>query len=101
VWLVAGGAVVVTLILAWMLSDRTLSTEKEEILSQQRAAVSTVGAEWYPLRDKLETITLDAAARYEGDKIDFEAAKMDFRSAPGIYLRLRVDEAKDVESLRK
>jgi hypothetical protein len=101
VWLVAGGAVVVTLILAWQLSDRTLSTEKEEILSQQRAAVSTVGAEWYPLRDKLEKITLDAAARYEGDKVDFDAAKMDFRSAPGIYLRLRVDEAKDVESLRK
>lgn len=101
VWLVAGGAVVVTLILAWLLSDRTLSTEKDEILSQQRAAVSTVGAEWYPLRDKLEKITLDAASRYEGDKVDFDAAKMDFRSSPGIYLRLRVDEARDVESLRK
>lgn len=100
VWLVAGGAVVVTLILAYTLSDRTLSTEKDEILSQQRAAVSTVGAEWYPLRDKLEKITLDAAARWDGDKVDLEAAKMDFRSSPGIYLRLRVDEARTAESLR-
>jgi hypothetical protein len=100
VWLVAGGAVIVTLIIAYTLSDRTLSAEKDEILSQQRAAVTTVGAEWYPLRDKLEKITLDAAAGYAGDKVDLGAAKMDFRSVPGLYLRLRVDEAKNVESLR-
>ena len=99
-WLVAGGAVVVTLILAYLLSDRTLGVEKEEILSQQRAAVSTVGAEWYPLRDKLEKITLEAASRFDGDKVDLEAAKMDFRSSPGIYLRLRVDEARTADSLR-
>jgi hypothetical protein len=99
-WLVAGGAVVVTLILAYFLSDRTLSAEKDEILSQQRAAVATVGAEWFPLRDKLEKITLDAAARFEGDKVDLEAAKMDFRSSPGIYLRLRVDDARTADSLR-
>ena len=101
VWLVAGAAVVVTLVVAWMLNDRALSTEKEEILSQQRAAVTTVGAEWYPLRDKLEKITLDAASRFEGDKVDVEAAKMDFRSSPGLYLRLRVDEARDTTSLRQ
>lgn len=101
VWLFAGGAVVVTLVLAWLLSDRTLTTEKEEILSQQRAAVSTVGVEWYPLRDKLERITLDAAARFDENKVDFEQAKIDFRSSPGIYLRLRVAEASNTDMLRK
>jgi hypothetical protein len=101
VWLFAGGAVLVTLILAWLLADRTLSTERNEILTQQRAAVSTVGAEWYPLRDKLEAITLDAAAHFEVDTVDLEQAKMDFRSLPGLYLRLRVAEASNVEVLRK
>ncbi len=101
VWLVAGGAVIVTLVIAYLLSDRTLQAEKDDILSQQRAAVSTVGAEWYPLRDKLEKITLDAAASFEGDKVDLEAAKMDFRASPGLYLRLRVAEAKDAASIRK
>jgi hypothetical protein len=101
VGLIAGGAVVVPLIAAWLTSDRTLSTEKDEILGQQRAAVSTVGAEWFPLRDRLEKLTLDAAARFEGDKVDVEQAKMDFRSSPGIYLRLRVAEAVDAESIRK
>jgi hypothetical protein len=100
-WLVAGAMVIVTLVFAYLLSDKTLSTEKDDILAQQRAAVSTVGAEWYPLRDKLEKITLDAAAHWgEGDKVDPDTAKYDFRSSPGIYLRLRVNEAQNAEALR-
>jgi len=102
-WLVAGAAVASTLASAYLFSDRTLGNEKDEVLSQQRAAVSTVGAEWYPLRDKLEKITLDAAAGFPGDKVDVEAFardRMDFRSMPGIYLRLRVNDAKDVVTLR-
>lgn len=99
-WLAAGGAVVLTLIVAYLLSDRTLSAEKEDLLAQQRAAVSTIGAQWYPLRDRLEKITLDAAAKFDGDKVDPLAAKIDFRSSPGIYLRLRVDDARDAATLR-
>ncbi len=101
VWMVAGGAVVTTLVVAYLLNDRTLSSEKEEILSQQRAAVSTVGAEWNPLRDKLEKITLDLAAKFDGDKVDVEGAKMDFRASPGLYLRMRLADARDADSLRK
>jgi len=101
VWMVAAGAVVVTLVVAYLLNDRTLSSEKEEILSQQRAAVSTVGAEWNPLRDRLEKLTLDFASRFDGDRVDVEEAKMDFRASPGIYLRMRVADARDVDSLRK
>ena len=100
-WMMVGGAVVATLVAAYLLNDRTLSSDKEEILSQQRAAVSTVGAEWYPLRDRLEKLTLDFAARFDGDKVDVEQAKMDFRASPGLYLRMRVADARDVESLRK
>jgi hypothetical protein len=101
VWLAAGGAVVVTLVIAWFVAGRTLGAAKDEILAQQRAAVTTVGAEWAPLRDRLEKITLEAAAGFKGDLVDPEAAKWDFRSVPGLYLRLRVEDAKDVESLRK
>ncbi len=99
-WLFAGAAVVATLIAAWVLSDRKLDAAKEEILSQQRAAVSTVGAEWFPLRDKLEKITLEAAAHFDGDQVDLEAARLDFRSLPGLYLRVRVAEAKDASAIR-
>lgn len=101
VWLAAGGAVLLTLLVSWMVSGRSLSKAKTALLAQQRAAVQTVGSEWTPLRDKLEAITLDAAGPYKGDLVTPEAKAWDFRTAPGLYLRLRVDDAKNVESLRK
>jgi hypothetical protein len=90
-----------TLGLAWFASDRSLASEKREILAQQKSAIATVGTEWFPLRDRLERLTLDAAAAgFAGDNVDVELAKVDFRSVPGLYLRLRVADARSLESLR-
>lgn len=91
-----------TLLVSWIFSKRSLSSEKEALLAQQRAAVQTVGAEWNPLRDRIERLTLDVANRpYAGDLVEPRAASWDLRSVPGLYLRLRVEDAKDVEALRK
>jgi hypothetical protein len=100
-WLVAIGTMITVVTVAWMFRDRTLANQKEEVLRKQRAALSTVGAEWLPLRDKMEKLTLDAAGPYKGDAVDPGAAQWDFRSSPGIYLRMRLEDAKDVASLRK
>jgi hypothetical protein len=100
-WLLAITAVLSVVVVAWLFRDRSLANQKEELLSKQRAALTTVGAEWFPLRDKMEKTTLDAAGPYKGDLVDPEAATWDFRSLPGIYLRLRVEDAKDVALIRK
>jgi len=99
--LVAVSAVLAVVAASWIYRERSLANQKEELLAKQRAAVATVGAEWNPLRDRMEKLTLEAAASFKGDFVDPTAAKWDFRSAPGIYLRLRVEDAKDVASLRK
>lgn len=99
-WLVAIGTVLTVIIVAWQYREGSLSRQKEETLAKQRAAVTTVGAEWFPLRDKLEKLTLENAKTYQGDLIDPEARTWDFRSVPGIYLRMRVEDAKDEKSLR-
>lgn len=101
VWLAAGGAVVLTLIASYAVSDRSIAKAKDELLAQQRAAVATVGKEWYPVRDRLEKLTLEAAGPYKGDLVDPEARRWDFRGQPGLYLRLRVEDAKDVKTLRE
>ena len=62
---------------------------------------ATIGAAWFPLRDEIEAYVLDAAKSYKGDFVDTEAARWDFRSSPGLYLRMRVSDAKDSESLRQ
>src|SRR5690349_8543796 len=66
-WLVAIGTVITVIVAAWQFREGTLSRQKDELLSKQRAAGATVGAEWYPLRDKMEALTLDAAGVYKGD----------------------------------
>ncbi|MCW5835875.1 MAG: hypothetical protein KIS78_25980 [Labilithrix sp.] len=100
-WLVVVSATLSVVVAAWLFSDRSLANQKEELLSKQRAAVTTVGAEWFPLRDKLEATTLEAAREFKGDFVDPETAAWDFRSLPGIYLRMRVEEARDAELIRK
>lgn len=101
VWLAAGGAVVLTLVASYAFSDRSLEKARDELLAQQRAAVATVGKEWFPVREKLEKLTLDAAGPYKGDLVDPEARTWDFRALPGLYLRVRVEDAKDAKTLRE
>jgi hypothetical protein len=86
---------------AWQFREGTLSRQKEELFAKQRAAVTTVGAAWNPLRDILEKQTIESASSFKGDLVDLDVARWDFRSLPGIYLRLRVDGAKDTASIRK
>ncbi|MBX3232686.1 MAG: hypothetical protein KIT84_44080 [Labilithrix sp.] len=101
-WLFGIGTVLVVVIGAWIYRDRSLDAMKEELFSKQRAATTTVGAEWYPLRERLEKLTIEAAApEYKGDHVDPAAAKWNLTDVPGLYLRMRTADAKDAESLRK
>lgn len=81
-------------------AKRSLDKAKGELLAKRRAVEATLGPEWFPLRDNLEKLTLDTANNWPGDWVDSIASKTDFRSAPTVYLRLRVADAKNVESLR-
>ncbi|HEY8073657.1 MAG TPA: hypothetical protein VIF62_06105 [Labilithrix sp.] len=101
VWLGLAGAVIVTIIVSWLVADSKVGNARDALLAQQRAAVETVGKEWFPLRDRLESLTIDAAkGEYKGDLVSDEMKKWDFRTVPGLYLRLRVAEAKDAKTLR-
>jgi hypothetical protein len=101
VWLIALGAILGRLVVYKIVAGHQLDSAKNDVLMKQRAVTTTVGAEWFPLRDKIEKLTLDAAREVKDDFVDTEAATWDFRSLPGIYLRIRVADAKDVESLRR
>lgn len=100
-WLFGISTVLLVVVFAWLYRDRSLAAQKEDLLSKQRAALTTIGAEWLPLRDKLEKATLDAAGAYKGDFVDPELSRWDFRTMPGIYLRIREADAKDPASIRK
>jgi hypothetical protein len=100
--LFAVAGIAITLLAYNYFSQKSLDADKTALLAKQRAAVATVGANWFPIRDHLEKITIDSAKDFSDD--DFiapGAAKFDFRSLPGIYLRLRVADAHDVDKIRE
>jgi len=99
--LVAAGAIALAFVADRVVSGHALSADRQALLAKQRAVVVTVGAEWYPLRDALETDVLNAAKAYPGDYVDPEARAGAFRTRPGLYLRMRVADASDARSVRR
>lgn len=99
-WLGIVAALVAILVGYHLMEERQLGRAKDSLLAKERAVGSTVGAGWFPLRDGIEKSVIDAAASSQPDFIDPEAAHWDFRSLPGLYLRVRIADAKDVTSLR-
>lgn len=100
-WLGAGAALVAILVGYWYFSGRSLSAAKDDLLAKRRSVMVTVGAEWTPLRDRIEKITVAEAGPYAGDFVSEGAKSLSFRTNPAIYLRLKTDDAKDGASIRK
>jgi hypothetical protein len=101
VYLAGVAALLGSLIVYHYVDEWQLESGKKELLSSQRAAKATIGAEWEPLRAELESYVLESAKGFKGDFVDSEAARWDFRSSPGLYLRMRVSDAKDAASLHR
>jgi len=99
--LVAAGAIVAALVAHRIVGDRELSSGKQALLAKQRAVASTLGSEWYPLRDELEADVMSAVADYAGDDVQPQARLGAFRSQPGLYLRMRLAEATGRDGIRK
>jgi hypothetical protein len=99
--IVAGACVLGGLLAHTLIQARDVRADRQTLLSKQRAVAATLGAEWTPLRDRLESDILEAAKAYAGDRVEPEARKGDFRSQPGLYLRMRVADAVDPAAIRK
>lgn len=99
--LVAAGAVVAGLLAHTIVTAGELRSEKRSLLSKRRAVEATLGAEWLPLRDRLEGTILEAARTFDGDIVAPEARTGSFRTEPGLYLRMLVTDAVDRETIRR
>jgi hypothetical protein len=99
--LVAGAAVIGGLVANKVVSERELQSDRQALLAKQRAVSATLGAEWYPLRDKLEGDVLGSAGDFPGDRIEPEARSGAFRAQPGLYLRMRVTDAENPTAIRR
>lgn len=88
-------------ILYYKRTQAQLDSAKAKLFERQREIAARIGPSFEPLRDKIEAWTMSASAPYEGDWIDPAAKNLDFMGRPGVYLRLRMGDASDVETIRK
>jgi hypothetical protein len=89
-------------ILHWKWSQGQLESARQKLMAEQRAVAAELGPKWSTLRGSVEGWTLGLAKDAGPETIDRDALKgWDFRERPGLYVRLRVDEARDVERMRK
>ncbi len=91
---------VAAIVAYYLFSERDLSRARHKILADRDAAAQAIGPEWYPLRDSIESRVMAEAGPYPGDLVDPAVATFSFHGQPGIYLRLRVADAKNVASIR-
>jgi hypothetical protein len=98
----------VALALYFRHSAGQVDRDRQRLLADQRAVEAELGKIWFPLRDKVEGWTVELAkadiptADATSDLIDKAAlADFKFQEIAGLYLRLRADQAGDVESVRK
>lgn len=101
-WAWAGLILAVSAIFHWKRSQGELEGARQALLARQRAVAQELGPRWIPLREKIESWTISLATSAAPEAVERDALKgWDFRDKPGIYLRMRVDQAKDAASIRK
>ncbi len=101
IWLVVGGGLVASLLIYRYVAGGELERKREALLGKQKATELTLGAQWTPLRDRIESWVVSQSGNYAGDTVSQDAKTWDFRGQPGIYLRLRVEDATSPDALRK
>lgn len=100
-WLWALTALAVWGVFYYKKTQGEIESAKAKLFARQRAIVAELGPRFEPLRDQVERWTMQAAGPYPGDSIDPELRGWDFRTLPGIYLRLRLADATAVARIRK
>jgi len=100
-YLVIVVGLIASLLIYRYVSGRELSSRRSALLGKQRADEITVGKHWTPLRDRLEKFVTDRAGAFGEDKVvEPDAKAWAKRIDTGIYLRLRLADAKTPESIR-
>jgi hypothetical protein len=89
------------IIVWWKIDQGEIEEIKGEILSRQRAVAKELGPKWYPLRGQIEKWTAECGLEaFVEQPADDLVAEWDFRSKPGIYLRLAQSATKSPEAIR-
>lgn len=89
-------------ILRWKWTQGEIEGTRQKLLADQRGVASSLGPRWFPLQRRIEGWTTALAKDGVGEVVERDVlSKWDFRSRPGIYLRLPLTEGLTAEGIRR
>ena len=100
-WLWTALALAAVLVVYWKIAQGKLESQKNAVMAKQRAIAQSLGPQILPFRDKIEGWVTGLAGSYKGDYFDPKARYGEISRAPGVYLRLRSENAQTPEAIRK
>lgn len=98
-WLVVGLAAFA--VIYWRVAQGKLEARKAAVMAKQRAIAVALGPKIQPFRDQVEGWVRELSADGFADFVAPDGALKEVREAPGVYLRLRRENARSVKQIRK
>jgi hypothetical protein len=100
-WLWAAAVIAAVVVIYWKVEQGKLESQKGAVMAKQRAVAQSLGPKILPFRDKIEGWVEELGKTYAGDVVRSDGALPTVEKASGVYLRLRVADAKDENTIRK
>jgi hypothetical protein len=88
-------------VIYWRIAEGRLEARKSAVMAKQRAIAVALGPKIQPFRDQVEGWVRELAADGPGDFMAPGDELKDLRQAPGVYLRLRRENAGSAKQIRK
>ncbi len=98
--LLSVAGIALTLCVYWVISQRELSASKSALLARHEAVESTLGREWFPLRDRIEQLVVAASGPWRGDAVDNAPSALSVDRSKMIYLRMKQSDSVNSASIR-
>lgn len=100
-WLWSLTAIGIFTVVYWRIAQGHLESRKAQVMAKQRAIARSIGPSLLPFRDKVERWAAELAGNYPGNLVEPGASYETIRQTPGVYLRLRLANARSAKDLRK
>lgn len=100
-WLWAGAVIAAIVVIFYKVEQGKIEGKKGAVMAKQRAMAQTLGPKILPFRDKIEGWVQELGKGFAGEHVAASVSLGALEKMPSVYLRLRIADTKDSNSIRK
>lgn len=100
-WLWAAAIIAAIVVVFYKVEQGKVEGKKGAVMAKQRAVAQSLGPKILPFRDRVEGWVTELGREYAGARISPNVSLAALEKQPAVYLRLRVADAKDSNTIRR